>query len=156
MTKKTELPVRVRSINDNDIGFVFNAWLKSYRDSKFAKHIPSMMYFTSHHKVIEKLLLKANTLLVCNDDDPTQIYGFLNYEIVDGIFVIHYVYVKHSFRKFGLASMLLDTAGYKKDVAALYTHINDTSVKLGFKKNILFNPYLIFDLGINTKEEDKK
>lgn len=140
---KTEnLPIRIRNINEEDVSFVFNSWLKSYRFSSFAKSIRNEIYFTNHHKLLEKIIARGTNYVACNKDDPGQIYGYIVGEEVDGFLVVHYVYVKHTFRNMGIAKLLLDQIGYNPETASLFTHLTDIANKLAAKYNFVYHPYL--------------
>ena len=89
--------VRLRTANDEDLPFIFNSWLKSYRNSHFAEKITNTIYFSDHHKVVENILKDSVTMIACNADDPTQMYGYAVGSQTDGIFVLHFIYVKHTF-----------------------------------------------------------
>lgn len=123
--------------------FIFNSWLKSYRESFFARGITSTVYYNEHHKVIENLVSTCDTLVASNTNDPTDIYGFVCAEKIDGIFVLHYIYVKHTYRFLGLARLLVTQleADFGKN-AALYTHNTKVAERLAAKYNLIYSPYI--------------
>ncbi|MBU6278588.1 MAG: hypothetical protein KGN78_05035 [Actinomycetales bacterium] len=102
---------------------IFATWLKSYQNSSlFAKGVPRETFFAQHHKVIERILERAEVRLAVLPDDPSVVFGWSVTEpcqrisIVDrdaGIVrvtpesVVHYVYVKPDFRRYGIAKALL-------------------------------------------------
>ena len=136
--------IRLRTANDEDLPFIFSSWLKSYRSSHFAKKITNTIYFGDHHKVIEHLLKNSIVMISCNEEDPSQIYGYAVGSQVDGIFILHFIYVKHTFRNMGIGSMLLDSYGFDKENASLYTHHTDVAERLSAKYNFVYHPYLMF------------
>jgi GNAT superfamily N-acetyltransferase len=82
-------------------------------------------YYSRHHDVIEQLLDKSVVLVATTNEEPDVILGWACYEQGVGNEscglppVIHYVYVKPSFRKCGIATKLLDGL----DLAgAFYSH----------------------------------
>ena len=85
--------VRLRPIIEDDTAFIFNSWLKSYRFSHFGEKITNTIYFAEHHKVIERLIDNSKVLVACNPEEPSQVYGYIIGEEVDGIFVLHFIYV---------------------------------------------------------------
>jgi len=87
---QTPLPIRIRAATEEDISFIFNSWLKSFRDSNFGKQITNTIYFAQHHKLIENLLQSCNVFVACNESNPGELYGYICYEKVDGIFVMQY------------------------------------------------------------------
>src|SRR5215472_6517943 len=42
----------IRGFPSDAWSFITSSWLKSYRNSGFAKHIPSSIYFAAHHAVL--------------------------------------------------------------------------------------------------------
>ena len=136
--------VRLRTANDEDLPFIFNSWLKSFRFSPFAEKITSTIYFSDHHKVIENLLKNSVVMISCNEDDPSQLYGYAVGSQVDGIFVLHFIYVKHTFRNMGLGKMLLDSFGVDTENASVFTHFTKASESLASKYNFVYHPYLMY------------
>lgn len=141
---EANLPIRLRHANDTDIDFIFSSWLKSNRSSRNMEGIAPNFYFAGQHKVIEGLLKSCTTLVACNEADPTQIYGYVNFERVEGIFILHYLYTKHSFRKLGIAKRLLIESGHDHTIAAIYTHRPFQSDSFMKKCNFVFNPFFAY------------
>jgi len=138
----SDKPIRIRKAEASDVGFIFSSWLKSYRDSFFAQNITTTIFYSEHHKVIERLLKGCDVYVACNDNDVSELYGFICGERIEGLFVLHYVYVKQMYRSLGIATMLLNTYSHDSSTAALYTHHNKVSQKLAAKYNLVHSPYL--------------
>jgi hypothetical protein len=141
-----ELPVRIRAANQEDIPFVFNSWLKGYKNSKFAQVIDNNIFFHEHHKVIEKLIKHYDVLIACAVDDPSQIYGFICAGYTDGIFTLHYLYIKHTFRNMGIGKLLFNSFNHDTSTAGLFTHYVYSSQKLSEKFNMVYHPYLVYNI----------
>ena len=137
---------RLRPFIDEDQSFLFNSWLKSYRFSHFGEKITNTIYFQDHHKVIENILKKSKVLMACNVSDPSQLYGYIVVGEVDGILVVHFIYVKHTFRNMGIGKTLLDAVGHSTDNASVYTHHTRMADKLAPKYNFVYHPYLMFEV----------
>ena len=147
-----ELPITIRPANASDIGFIFNSWLKSFRNSDFAINISNEIYYAEHHKVIESLLKNYNVLVAVNSDDLNQIYGFICGGHTENILTIHYVYVKHTFRKMGIGELLLNSFEHNPEYASIYTHRTKSSNQLSKKYNFIYHPYV----GVNSDSYNKK
>lgn len=145
---KQKPPVRLRKAGQEDVGFIFNAWLKSYKFSQFARNITNTIFFAEHHKVIERLLKQNETIIACNNEDPSQIFGFINAGTVDGILCVNYIYVKQSFRNLGVGKALLNAFEHDPGSAAVYTHHTRMAEKLAAKYNFVYHPYIL----INSEE----
>ena len=140
------LPVRLRTLTEEDKPFIFNSWLKSYRFSHFGEKITNTIYFEDHHKIIENILKKAKVVVACNEEDPSQVYGYIVGGAEEGIFILHFIYVKHTFRNMGIGKTLLDAMGHDKEKAAVYTHHTRMADKVAAKYNFVYHPYLMFDI----------
>ena len=146
--------VRLRTLIDDDLPFLFSSWLKSYRSSHFAEKITNTIYFEDHHKVIERIIKNSKVLIACNPADPSQLYGYSVATEEGGVLVLHFLYVKHTFRNMGIGNTLLDAVGHESDKAAVYTHHTRMSDKLASKYNFVFHPYLLFALPEAPDEQD--
>lgn len=152
---KRNLPILLRPANQEDVNFVFSSWLRSYKkNSTYAKQITNTIYFNEHHKIIEKLLRNFQTIIACDKEDSTNIYGFINAGFVDGIFCINYVYVKHTYRRFGVGEALLHAFDHDFDNASVFTHHTRMAEKLAAKYRTLYHPYLLINDFITTKAEN--
>lgn len=136
--------VQLRPANAEDISFIFNSWLKSFRNSYFSKNIVNTVYFTEQHKVIEGILKTSTVIVACNPDDISQVYGWICAERIDGIFCLHYLYVKHSFRSLGIGRILFNSFEHDQTCAGIYTHATRPGETLGIKFNLIFHPYVLF------------
>lgn len=141
-----KLPIRLRAATEDDVNFIFNSWLKSYRHSHFAKYIANETYYTEHHRIIETLLKKYTVVVACDEKDSTQILGYICAGNVQNCFVVHYVNVKHAFRNMGIGKELLNSFNHNPDVAGIYTHHTRIAERLASKYNFMFYPYLLFDM----------
>jgi ribosomal protein S18 acetylase RimI-like enzyme len=136
------LPIRIRKATEADVAFIFNSWLKSFRDSAFARSITDTIYFNEHHRVIEELLKNCEVFIACDEKDVSQIYGYICAEYIEGIFCVHYVYVKHTYRNLGIAKKLASQYNYNPDVATLISHCTSTASKLTEKFKLVHSPYV--------------
>jgi hypothetical protein len=138
---KQNLPIALRHTHAGDIAFIFNSWLESYRGSLHMKNISNTVYYAGHHNLIERIMKRSEAVIACNPEDQTQIYGYIVYEIITGVLVLHYVYVKQPYRKLGIMKQLLEKAGRKEKVAFVYTHETYSGSKLALKFSAFYNPY---------------
>ena len=145
-----KLPIRFRAATQEDVGFIFNSWLKSFRNSNYARYISNTIYFTEHHKLIEKLITENKVIVACNQEDPNQLFGYICAGNVEGFFICHYIYVKHTYRNMGLGKELLNQFNHDPATAGLYTHHTRIADRLAPRYNLVYHPYLAFD---NKKED---
>lgn len=156
---KQNLPIRIRPVIDVDIPFIFNSWLKCFRESGLMiRSVPNTIYFANHHKILQKLAQRAKIYVADNPKDPSQLYGYICGEYIDGIFVIHFIYVKHRFRRLGIGKTLLNAFNHDLKTAACCSHLTSMGEKLLFKyTNIIYHPYTILldDVKVPDAEELK-
>ena len=137
-------PISIRPGTADDASFIFSSWLKSYRQSYFARTISNTIYFDQHHAVLRRLIKRCSTDIACNPEDPSQIYGYIVHESVTGIPVVHYVYVKQTFRNMGIGKALLEKAKTFEE-AGVYTHHTKMAEKLAAKHSVTHHPYLALE-----------
>jgi hypothetical protein len=104
------------------------------------RNVPTPIYYSAHHKVIERLLQQSQVLVACSVSDPTQLFGYLVHQNVQDLPVVHYAYVKHSFRKMGIMRLLLSEASI--GTKGFYTHF--THIAPSLCKEFIHNPYLAY------------
>ena len=156
-TEKEELPVVYRQASVQDLNFILNSWLKSYRYTPAAEQIPSELYFEHQKNIINKLLETSKVIMITNPDDTSHVYGYIVY-LND---VLHYIYIKYTYRNFGLTEKILSKAfPHFKSNPIYLTHLDkifdrkskttdNKTYKSSFflkKKDeykFVYNPYLI-------------
>ncbi len=140
----------IRTSTAQDLPFIWNSWLKSYRDNNGqAKAVASETYFTEHRALVGALCKRSAILIACAADYPEQIYGYAVFEAFAGpMLVLHYVYVKRTYRRFGIASELVAKArlavqqpegipiGATHVTRLWHNHLRD-------RWGMWFNPYLL-------------
>lgn len=136
------LTVDHRPATAQDINFIFNSWLKSYRNSDFAKKIPNDVYFSEHKEKITAILTNSTVLVACNPDTPSQIFGYLVMS-QEPVTVLHYVYVKYPYRKLGIARrMVEDLNPQVGKKLTLCSHANYYWPEISAKFKLVYNPYI--------------
>lgn len=142
--------IQIRTAESDEYNFVISNWLKNYQQySNFAKRIPRDVFFKNHEQIIKKVLSRTGSAVAI---DPTEdlLLGFMCWEYTeDDIPVIHYIFIKEAFRKFGIANKIIQK--YELDLNnAMFTHwtkdcdwmVGTYKVKGKYPK-LVYNPYLI-------------
>lgn len=108
------IDVTIRAANTDDISFLMNSWLKSYRyGSWFTKRIRDSVYFKYHHQIVTGILSRGscNVIVAVDPTDTYFILGYLVSEKFEDKNIIHYAYVKDTFRGKGVGRKLIEASG---------------------------------------------
>lgn len=133
-----QLPLKIRFGAAYDLDFIYNSWIKSYRN-----RVPvcKTLYCKKQHDLITSILGRSTILVATPDTDPELIVGYLVYEAES---TLHWVYVKQSFRHMGIAQELLKYAGLTDDFE--YSHLAPSF----FSRWLMlrggeYNPYVLME-----------
>ena len=139
------LPIQIRKAQKSDIPFITSSWLRSNRDGFMVRSVPNTVYYYKHHKILESLLPRGIVIVACNEEDPDQILGWCCAEVLDTALVIHYIYIKQPFRRFGIASRMIALLKQtEQPPAIMVTHSNPMVRPLIKERKWVYNPYLLF------------
>lgn len=143
--KFLETQIRFRDANQADVAFIFNSWLKSNRSSALVQGVSNPVYFAQHHLLVEGLVKTCKVVVASNADDTTQIFGYIVHDSVEGMPVVHYVYVKQPYRRLGLGALLLEHAQIDAKKPFFTTHKPDFRNRMVERNfTIVLNPYLAY------------
>jgi hypothetical protein len=127
----------IRDYKEADKPFVLATFLRGlyYGDSWFSL-IPKEVFMRNYKPIIEAILAKNYVKVACLIEDPDVIIG---YSILSKDFkVIHWVFVKKSFRTMGIGKNLIPA------VINSATHLTKTGKTLLTKyQNCIFNPFAV-------------
>ena len=112
----------VRRIQLDDMGFIFSTWLKHYKQhSAITKNISNSVYYAKQHRIIERILARSLTVVAHPPEQPAVILGYAVLEMARPN-IIHWVYVKGPWRRFGIAKALLGGLDYTHCSFSHWTH----------------------------------
>lgn len=136
------LPIKLRDPQADDFSFVFNSWLMSNQENEDSKRMKKSTYFKIYKQILDSVLVKANILVACNPDDEAQVYGYLVYNRLD-LLVVHYIYVKYTYRKLGIArAMLKHLEPEVPDKQFICTFANRVYDRKKQHYNVIYDPSL--------------
>lgn len=145
-----DLPIAIREPSEADVSFLFSSWLKSNRKGTFCNFVDDTIYYNEQHKLVERLLLTSKVLMAVDPSDAGNILGYIVYETIDNIMVIHYAYTKHTYRCMGVFNALFAATGHDRNLGGAHTHSNPLGGRLAMKFNLIYHPYIL--LNYKTKE----
>lgn len=137
--------IYIRDPHEADLPFIFNSWLRSFRNSSFCRYVDNTIYFTEHHKLVEKILKRSTVKIACSPQNPEDVYGYICHENIDGFFVLHYAYTKQSFRNLGIFRALLATTNHNAEIAGIHSHSTIACAWIMPKLNLIYHPYLLIN-----------
>lgn len=109
MTSILEM-VRIRPHESNEMAFILDGWIRSWRTSPWAGCIPNNLIWEVTRSCIASLMLRGariDVAEVSRTDGTPRLVGFVCYEGD----VLHYVFVKRTgFRGLGIGRLLVEHA----------------------------------------------
>lgn len=106
--------IALRPFEPADFNFIISSWLRSYRNSPFAKGLSNEKYYNQQPAVCMQLMNASTVLIACSPDEPKHILGYIVAQRApngaEGVWV-HYCYVKELYRRMGVATELRDGLG---------------------------------------------
>lgn len=131
--------INFRPFKDGDMNFVLNSWLESHRDSNEAYYISNPLYFEKFQNIIRNIIADSDIEVVVNPENYNQIYGYICHKRIDDINIVHYAYVKYTWRKLGIFRRMM--AKFNND-AVVATFAPRDFDELRKKFPATYNPFL--------------
>jgi hypothetical protein len=115
-------PADFRPAEESDTNMILSDWLKSFRRSPLATDMTNAVYFRGHEALVKKALKRSEIICAVNKEDPNHVFGWICFE-KQSIPILHYLYVKEAFRKFGIGTNLFH---HMRSTTFAYTHKTDS------------------------------
>lgn len=125
--------VKIRPPKPSDSNFILNSWLKSYRNSLLTRTWKNEDYYPAQTKLIQNLVGEWPTHIICNSLDEDQIYGYVCGALTENEYIVHYAYMKWTYRKLGFIKTLVTVLAQGKPVVT--THWMPVCRHLKWKKH---------------------
>lgn len=102
----------LRPAEPGDRGYVLQTWLESYRQSPWAHQLPEFAYWSrfGHVGLVEDVAFRSPVVVACLPETPSFIYGWCCHSAVPPEPVLHYMFVRHEFRRQGFGRLLWEAA----------------------------------------------
>jgi ribosomal protein S18 acetylase RimI-like enzyme len=116
-TPEAAPPIRIRAAGEDDVGFVLDSWLRSFRDAWPNCAMPMQVYYEHYRPIAMGLLQRDGVrgMVACRPDQPSRLYGYVVAEHAGDIPVLHYLGVKRAYRGVGIAAALARAVGIVDD-----------------------------------------
>ncbi len=112
--------------------FIKSTWLKSFFLGKasFCENLTPGTFYYEHASLVERCLKRAKVLIAESKDSPDVAIGYVCYEPE----VIHYIYVRHQFKRFGIGRALLAATGINTEKFSITHRTRDCAWAVSFIK----------------------
>lgn len=134
--------IKLRDFRAEDRNMILDTFLKSYYFNMTGKKPATKAYFSSHAKILENLY-ETNQIVVliaCLDEDEDIILGYSIWGLDK---TLHYVYVKESYQRMGIASKMLKLM-LKDRSEIVVSHFTKDIKHFQGKYKLTYNPYKFF------------
>lgn len=123
---------KIRKLKASDLPFIYSTWLRSlYYGNEFFGLIGKKVFFDKYKLVLYSLVADNEVQVCCDVQDEDVILGYAVYTPDR----LHWVYVKESWRRLGVAKSLVP------DSITSYSHFTETSRRLT-PRGWEFDPFL--------------
>lgn len=142
------IPIALREVaapTDGERHLILNSWLKSFKRNEMVGQMFTETYFENYRPLVQIIIKASKTLFACNPEDPNQLYGFVVYRQLDDVTIISCVYVKHTFRKMGVARRLVEHITRNAEdprARAFITHAMWWFEETIKRNGLIYNPFL--------------
>jgi hypothetical protein len=136
------LDIYIREFEKEDHNFVMNSWLKSFEKTIKLMGTDTQIYRREQMRLMGGIIEKAKVYVACPEDAQQQIYGYIVWDAIGDVGILHYVYVKNPYRRFGIGRKLYDCIERSTEIPCLATH---KTLAFDYLKswNLAFNPYFL-------------
>lgn len=134
--------IYIREAETKDLSFIKNSWEKSFE--KVMHAVPRESYHRGQQKLMNRLISKSFCYVSCSHEDLNQIFGWMLFEKIKDIGILHYIYVKHPYRRYGIGSALYQMLERDKAYPCIASHRTLYLDHIKDKWNVTFNPYILF------------
>lgn len=136
--------IDLREGTAEDHNFIYSSWLKSHREAEANRHLPNEVYYGNHKKVVQRILPASKIIVACDAASPEHIFGYAVYDIVGGVVILHYIYVKSPYRMMGIANKMMKElkTDAVEDAPVIATHVTRMFDILKPKWKLVHNPYV--------------
>lgn len=154
-----EIPtIRIRGGWPEDVEYVIKSWLRDYKRT-LPRNTPGRTYYPAQQQVIGVLASTSTIKVACDANDMNMIYGFAVGQAHPELktLVVHYVYIRDTWRRLGIAKALIKELGYQDGWEIVATHwtnylerlatMGPQRVKYPF---LVYHQYLLYSLFRNS------
>ena len=135
---------KTRQMASTDLNFILSSWPKSYRTTIDNRRIVNGIYYPNMSNIVANILKKAQKSIIYNPEPgkDDHIFGYVVYDYVDGLLVLHYIYVKHMYRRLGIMSEMIKKLKKNDVLPVMCTFATDIFDIVKDDHNLMYNPFM--------------
>lgn len=114
--------VQLRPAALGDLALIMSSWIGEYREGPIGRLMTDTRYYAEVRPIVERLVTRLPPLVACDPGNPDTIYGWACGERVTSDLVVHFLYVRGPWRRWGIARKLLAALGYQAGERVIVTH----------------------------------
>lgn len=133
---------------EEDKSFIFNSFLKSYKQNSIMKFVPAVIYYREQTRIISYLLNSASTIVAVFPEAADEIMAYIIYEQLGEQLIVHYSYVKHLYRHNHWTYNTIKQLNTFDNNLIITSHIIDSFNKLQYKLNnykVVYDPFYLIN-----------
>lgn len=101
----SDIVIRIKENGDH--AYICDSTLCTMRHAPGFSHLSSSMFFDENRSKVTDMIRNSEARVACYVDDPTLIFGFISYNMLDGAAIVRSAIVKERYRKVGIFSALI-------------------------------------------------
>jgi hypothetical protein len=142
---KSTLPIIIREFEENDRHFIVDSWSRQLYEAMPYSYCPAHLYFPNQIKLINDILNSSECLVACLAEDPDILIGYIVFEHIQNVLILHWICVKKDFRKMYVMSDLLTSAHktWKLDMIMI-TQPGKLFSKYRKKLKLFYDPFHLY------------
>lgn len=106
--KSKTLKIQLRQMDYSDHSLVLSSWLQGgYTHCSAFRDMPKSLYYGLHEPTVKRVLSVSDGLCAVDPEDLSHVLGYVVYKHYQDFTVLHWIYVKQSFRHLGIGDYLL-------------------------------------------------
>lgn len=135
---------KMRKMVDGDVNFILSSWAKSYRTTKNNRRMVNGVYYPNTTKVITEIMTRAEKIVIYNPEPGKKdhIFGYAIFEYIGDLLVIHFIYIKHMYRRLGIVSEIIKRLKKNDVLPIICTFATDIFDIKKDDYNLMYNPFM--------------
>lgn len=142
-----DLPLAIRLANESDYGHILSTWTNSYHKTVPSVFVHPDIFLPFQRKVINSILSQATTHVICLDEEPDLIIGYLVHQSINvpNAHIIHWGNIKRSHRQQGYMKLLFNKLGLDNKTL-ICSHYFKSYPEMKDKHKLLYDPTIVHQM----------